>query len=264
LPTGTILVAEIVPMLLTRLDAMGHHSVVKSHQGRPRIGIAADPGYDVAEYEAAVRQAGGDPIRWMPDVARVGTDLGDVDGVILSGGEDIDPVLYGARLHAETQPASRARDDYEIALARAAYDRGLPTLAICRGLQVANVAFGGSLHQHVPDVYGTSVAHSPQVDGATFRGLIGEHRVAIVAGSRLAAIAGDSLVTGSRHHQAVDRVADALRIVARSPDGVVEALEAPGATAFWLAVQWHPESTVALDDGASAGLFAALVLNARA
>jgi putative glutamine amidotransferase len=225
----------------------------------PRIGITADPNYDVTEYEQAVRDAGGVPVRWMPDVARAPTDLDGVDGIILSGGEDVDPARYGEAPHARAELASAARDEYEIALARLAYSRGVPTLAICRGLQVANVAFGGSLHQHVPDVFGSAVPHAPQVDGATFRGLIGEHRLAIVPDSRLAAIAGDSLVTGSRHHQAVDRVADALKVVARAPDGLVEALESPGANGFWLAVQWHPESTVSLDGGASAGLFRALV-----
>jgi putative glutamine amidotransferase len=233
------------------------------NSARPRIGITADPSYDVAEYEAAVRQAGGEPVRWMPDVARVDADLREVDGIILSGGDDIDPARYGEAVHPRAELAPASRDEYEIALAHAAYDRGIPTLAICRGLQIANVAFGGSLHQHLPDAFGAIVAHAPQVDGATFRGLIDEHRVAVADGSLLATIAGDAVVTGSRHHQAIARVADSLRVVGRTPDGVVEALEAPGASAFWLAVQWHPESTTTLDAGASAGLFAALVAGAR-
>jgi putative glutamine amidotransferase len=231
---------------------------------RPRIGITADPDYNVAEYEAAVRQAGGDPIRWMPDVTRLATDLRDVDGVILSGGEDIDPERYGAHAHPQTEPASPARDEYEIALVRAAFDMGLPTLAICRGLQIANVAFGGSLHQHVPDVFGESVPHSFSVGGSTYRGLIEKHRLTVTAGSRLASIVGSGVVTGSRHHQAVDRVAASLAVVARSPDGVIEALESPAATRFWLAVQWHPESTTTLDGGASAALFRALVKDSAA
>jgi putative glutamine amidotransferase len=235
-----------------------------TRQGRPRIGITADPGYDVTEYETAVREAGGEPIRWLPDVARVAADLRAVDGVILSGGEDVDPARYGARAHPQTHLASAQRDEYEIALVRAAFDAHLPTLAICRGLQIANVAFGGSLHQHVPDVFGERVPHSLRVDGATYRGLIDEHRLEVVAGSRLARLAGDVVVTGSRHHQAVDRVAAVLEVVARSPDGVVEALESPAATGFWLAVQWHPESTVTLDAGASAALFRALVTAANA
>jgi putative glutamine amidotransferase len=231
---------------------------------RPRIGITADPDYDVPEYEAAVRQAGGEAIRWMPDATRVAADLRDVDGIIISGGEDVDPARYGAAAHPQTEIASAARDAYELALVRAAFDAGVPTLAICRGLQIANVAFGGSLHQHVPDVFGASVPHSLRIDGATYRGLIGEHRLTVAAGSQLERIAGAGIVTGSRHHQSVDRVAAALAVVARSPDGVVEALEAAGAARFWLAVQWHPESTTALDGGASAALFRALVKDSAA
>ncbi len=225
----------------------------------PRIGITADPDYDVTEYEEAVRQAGGEPVRLMPDVTRVAADVAGFDAIIFSGGEDIDPARYGAATHTQTETASAARDDYELALMHAALERQLPVLAICRGLQVANVALGGTLHQHVPDVYGTSVAHSRPAGGRIYRGLIDEHRLTISARSRLARIAGDALITGSRHHQAVDRVADDLRVVARAPDGVIEALELVDAPQFWLAVQWHPESTVVLDSGTSAALFAALV-----
>ncbi len=228
-------------------------------RGTPRIGVTADPDYDVVEYEQAVRQAGGEPVRLMPDVTRAAGDLVGLDGLIFSGGEDIDPSRYGAAPHAQTQIASAARDNYELALMRAALELQLPVLAICRGLQVANVALGGTLYQHVPDVFGASVAHSRPVDGHIYRGLIDEHCLTIAARSRLARIAGDALVTGSRHHQAVDRVADGFRVVARAPDGVIEALELIDAPQFWLAVQWHPESTVALDGGASAALFAALV-----
>jgi putative glutamine amidotransferase len=231
---------------------------------RPRIGITADPDYDVAEYEAAVRQAGGEPVRWMPDVTRVAADLRDVDGIIISGGEDVDPARYGAPAHPHTEIASAARDAYELALVRAAFDAGVPTLAICRGLQIANVAFGGSLHQHVPDLFGASVPHDLRIDGSTYRGLIDEHRLTIAAGSQLERIAGDGIVTGSRHHQSVDRVAAAFEVVARSSDGVIEALEAPAAARFWLAVQWHPESTTTLDGGASAALFRALVKDSAA
>ena len=227
--------------------------------GAPRVGITADPAYDVTEYEQAVRQAGGEPVRFMPDAKRIAADLAGLHGLILSGGDDIDPSRYGAAPHARTETASAERDAYELALVQAALASQLPTLAICRGLQVANVALGGTLHQHVPDVYGASVAHSRPVDGKTYRGLIEEHRLTVSARSRLARIAGDALVTGSRHHQAVDRVGAGLRVVARAPDGVIEALELIDAPQFWLAVQWHPESTLALDGGESAALFAALV-----
>lgn len=227
---------------------------------RPRIGITTDKSYDIGEYERAVTAAGGEPVRLLPSAER---SLDGLDGIVFSGGDDIDPARYGAIAHPQTQLADPQRDAYELALMRAAFEGGMPTLAICRGLQVANVALGGALHQHVPDAYGTAVPHNPQVDGTTFRGLIDAHCVAIVPGSRLAAIAGAAVVTGSRHHQSVDRVAEPLRVVGRAPDGVVEALEAPEARSFWLAVQWHPESTVDLDGGASAALFAALVAAAQ-
>jgi putative glutamine amidotransferase len=136
----------------------------------------------------------------------------------------------------------------------------MPTLAICRGVQVANVAFGGSLHQHVPDVVGERIPHRVlTADGRAMRGLVDAHVVTIEADSRLAALAGTACVTGSRHHQSVDRVADGFRVVARTADGIVEALEPADAAWFWLGVQWHPESTLGLDAGASAKIFAALI-----
>jgi gamma-glutamyl-gamma-aminobutyrate hydrolase PuuD len=224
---------------------------------KPRIGITSETDVAVAEYERAVHGAGGEPVRLLPDAGPALIDT--LDGIIFSGGEDVDPQRYGQAPHPDTEPASPQRDGFELALVRAAFERGLPTLAICRGIQVANVAFGGSLHQHVPDAYGTLVPHQPQVDGKTFRGLIDEHHVTIEASSQLARLVGTDLVTGSRHHQALDRIAPAFTVVARAGDGVVEALEAPQTSHFWLGVQWHPESTVDLDGGASAALFRALV-----
>ena len=224
---------------------------------KPRIGITSEHGVPVVEYEAAVQAAGGDAVRLLPeDDAAV---LETLDGIVFSGGEDVDPRRYGQAAHPRTETASTGRDEFEIALVRAAFERGVPALAICRGVQVANVAFGGSLHQHVPETYGDAIAHQPQVDGKTFRGLIDAHRVFVEPDSRLAELAGPELITGSRHHQSLDRIGEPFRVVARTSDGVVEALEAPAAPHFWLGVQWHPESTVALDGGASAALFSALV-----
>jgi putative glutamine amidotransferase len=149
-----------------------------------------------------------------------------------------------------------------LALARAAYARHTPLLGICRGVQVLNVALGGSLVQHLPDVAGEAIAHALPDDDPLRRALIAAHVVAAAAGSRLERIAGPSFVTGSRHHQAIDRVGSGLRAVARTPDGVVEALEAADPQRFVLGVQWHPEST--LDDGGpSLALFRALVARAR-
>jgi putative glutamine amidotransferase len=207
-----------------------------------------------------VRAAGGEPVTLAPDVARVAADVAALDGLVLSGGADVDPAHWGELRHPSTKLAAPERDAYELALARASYERRLPTLAICRGLQVANVAFGGSLHQHVPDVAGESIPHAPPGDdGRTFRGLIDAHVVAIAAGSRLAELVGPAIVTGSRHHQSLHRIATPFRVVAQTPDGVVEAIEPHAPAHFWLGVQWHPESTVDRDTGASRALFHALI-----
>ncbi len=231
---------------------------------KPRIGITRTSDDDpVAEYVTAVEAAGGEVHLLSPDVACVPDHLRDVDGIVMSGGVDVDPSRYGEAAHARTDPPLTGRDAYEFALVRAAYDGGVPTLAICRGLQVANVAFGGSLHQHVPDVFGERVRHRLVVDGKAERGLIGGHDVTVEPDSLLATLVGSSLVTGSRHHQAAARVPAALRIVATCSDGVIEALEAPRARAFWLAVQWHPESTLDADGGRSRALFAVLVKAAQ-
>lgn len=202
--------------------------------GTPRIGITADPDYDVAEYEQAVRQAGGEPVRLMPDVTRVAADLAGLHGLILSGGDDIDPSRYGAAPHARTEIASARRDDYELALVQAALELQLPVLAICRGLQVANVALGGTLHQHVPDI----VEHREhQPEGGAFSDM----DVTTVPGTVTAAIFGDKATVRCSHHQAVERLGEGLMVSARSvADGLVEAAELPRAR-FVVGVQWHPE-----------------------
>ncbi len=225
---------------------------------KPRIGITL--GADViAEYERAVRDAGGEPVNLPPNLARVDSDLDDLAGIVLSGGADVDPARFGEAPHPATRVAAPERDAYEVQLARAAFERRVPTLAICRGIQVANVALGGSLVQHVPDVAGDAIPHAIDAGGRTFRGLIDDHVVATVPGSRLAQLVGPALVTGSRHHQALQRVADQLRVVGRTADGVIEAVEAVPDDRFWLGVQWHPESTVELDGGESRAIFRALI-----
>ena len=229
----------------------------------PRIGVTCSSQSDtVREYMAAVEQAGGAPHRLLPDVTNVARDLGDIDGLVITGGVDVDPALYGEAPHAQTDEPLAERDAFESALVRAAFEAGVPTLAICRGMQIANVAFGGTLYQHVPDVFGETIKHRLVVDGAAERGVIPDHIVDVESGSRLGAAVGASLATGSRHHQSVHRVAPPLRAVARCRDGVIEALEAPDAPGFWLAVQWHPESTLDLDGGGSRALFAALIASA--
>jgi putative glutamine amidotransferase len=229
----------------------------------PRILVTAAAGMERDEYCDAVRQAGGEPF-----VASAGDrdSLTAIDGLLLSGGGDVDPALYGSSSTLATE-IDAARDAFETALLLKAREDGLPTLCICRGVQIANVAFGGTLVPDLPTELGrdAAVRHSvPGPNGRTRRDLIPEHVVRIENDSRLARIVGTlNLTTGARHHQSVDRCSDDLRVVGRTADGVVEALEAEFESPFWLAVQWHPESTRDLDDGASRRIFAAFASAAR-
>jgi putative glutamine amidotransferase len=174
-------------------------------------------------------------------------------GLVLTGGEDVDPALFGQEAHAATGAAHAARDSCEIALAREAFVQRIPTLAICRGAQVLNVALGGTLIQDIPSQYEASTNHDQSARRAER-----VHEVAIERDSMLAGIVGAAAITtNSSHHQSVDGIAPALRAVARSPDGIIEALE-PFDPAWWLvAVQWHPEELTATPEAWDRRLFAA-------
>lgn len=172
--------------------------------------------------------------------------LDAIDGLILTGGLDIHPRFYGeTELHPETQATEERRDAHEISLTRAAVARDLPVFGICRGLQLLNVALGGTLHQHLPN----HRQEPPTSETA--------HPLRLAPGSRLSRILSDAdtLAVNSHHHQAACSVALGLSVSARDEDGVVEALEKPDAR-FVLAVQWHPENLFAVD-AASRALFAA-------
>jgi putative glutamine amidotransferase len=178
--------------------------------------------------------------------------LDRVDGICLSGGPDLHPDAYGAPAHPELGPTEPRLDAFELALARAADERDIPILAICRGMQVLNVARGGTLHQHLPDVVGDTVAHrQPGAPGEP------THGVAVAPDSRLAALLGHRHVrVNSFHHQAVDVLGERLTITARAEDGTVEAFESAGSR-FVVGVQWHAECLVDHDE--QAALFTALV-----
>jgi putative glutamine amidotransferase len=210
------------------------------------------------EYVSAVRRAGA--LVWLipPGEVHLAELLARLDGLLLSGGGDLDPALYGgATTHPELYGIHAERDACELALARAAFERGLPTLGICRGCQVVNVAFGGSLIEHLPDEVGEDVAHRGDGPGTSRL-----HAVALERGSRLAEIVGAlEPRTASSHHQALRRVAAGLEVVARAPDGTIEAVERRDHP-FYLAVQWHPEETAA-EDASQQRLFDALAAAAR-
>src|SRR4051812_17754759 len=187
-------------------------------------------------YLEAVEAAGGIPVILPPLPARrLEAIIDRLDGVCLSGGPDIEPACYGAEPHAELGPTEPEVDLFELGLVRAARRRGLPILAICRGMQVLNVARGGSLIQHLPGM-GSDIDHR-QTNPASQP----SHAVAIASGAKLARIAGaERIEVNSFHHQAIDRIGTGLEPVAWSDDGVIEAVEAPG-DAFTIGVQWHAE-----------------------
>jgi putative glutamine amidotransferase len=202
-----------------------------------------------SEYVRAVARAGGVPLL-VPPGAPVDETLSVVDGLVFSGGSDLDPELYGAEPHPETRGVVRERDDFELGLMRAALERDVPVLAICRGSQVLNVALGGDIEQHVPDRVGTEVHREVP-------GVFADHGVEVLDGTRLATLVGDRHDVKSSHHQGFGALGDGLHEAARAPDGTVEALEAP-ARRFTLGVLWHPEM------GEDMALFEALVTEARA
>jgi putative glutamine amidotransferase len=209
-------------------------------------------------YLQAVQDAGGTPVVVPPlGGTALASILKRVDGVCLSGGPDLDPACYGEEEHGALGPTFPALDQFELALMRGADRAGLPVLAICRGLQLLNVARGGSLVQHLPDTVGETVVHRLDADNGT-----AIHDVRIESTSRLAAILGDSEVrVNSYHHQATARLGEGLVPVAWAPDGTVEGLEDPGSR-FVVAVQWHAEA-LAAERSDQMGLFSAFVDAAR-
>ena len=193
------------------------------------------------DYVESIRRAGGEPVEVVPGAETPEQILSRVDGLMLTGGGDVDPALYGEVANTTFQAAEDGRDDFEIALSRAAVASGIPFLAICRGMQVLNVALGGTLVQDIPTMVNGALHHSvaePRYHIA--------HEVWVANGSRLYQLMkdileGESCQVNSRHHQAVKQVAPGWEVSGTAPDGVIEAIEQPGDT-FRLAVQWHPEN----------------------
>jgi gamma-glutamyl-gamma-aminobutyrate hydrolase PuuD len=202
-----------------------------------------------ADYVRGVLRAGGAPLL-VPPGAPVEETLAVVDGLVFSGGSDLDPELYDAQAHPETNGIIRERDDFELALMRAALDRDVPVLAICRGSQVLNVARGGDLEQHVPDRVGTELHRE-------VLGVFSDHDVSVLAGTRLGSILGERHDVKSHHHQGFGALGARLVESARAPDGTLEAVEDP-TRRFAVGVLWHPEA------GEDLALFEALVAEATA
>jgi putative glutamine amidotransferase len=201
-------------------------------------------------YVRALEGAGLTPLVVPPlaDPRAADEILGVVRALVLTGGEDIDPARYGAPRHPSVVVTNAARDATEIALARAARDRQLPTLAICRGIQVLNVALGGTLVQDIPAQRPDAGVHDADDHADPGWRARRVHDVVVDAASRLASALGDGApCVNSLHHQALDRVADGLRVSARAPDGIIEGIESHPGDPWWaLGVQWHPEEL--LDD----------------
>jgi putative glutamine amidotransferase len=225
---------------------------------RPIIGITTYGRDDTGkfsletDYVDTVRRAGGIPVLLPPGELYQDELLQWLDGLILSGGGDVEPEHYQGENHEAIEYVDPGRDSSEIKLAQMIVETDLPTLNICRGAQVLNVALGGTLIEHLPDEVGDEIEHRTTPPGYTY------HPITVEAGSRLAAIIGQAEVTSnSWHHQAVRQLAPGLKAIAFAPDGTIEAVEMPNHP--WLiAVQWHPES-LAANDPAHQRIFDALV-----
>ena len=201
--------------------------------------IGITPSNRLTDYVESVRRAGGDPRVLSTDAPPT---LEGLDGVLFTGGGDVDPAHYGDTRHPKTNEPDATRDAFELALAKLALANDTPLLAVCRGLQVVNVAAGGTLTQDIPAQVNQALGH--QVDSPPFAIA---HEVWVTPGSALARVMQEQLVDGevlqvnSRHHQAVDKAAEGFTVSATAPDGVIEAIERPTGH-FCIAVQWHPEN----------------------
>jgi putative glutamine amidotransferase len=237
-------VSESVTMTIDRAGEAGGGD-------RPLIGISAYSeqarwgSWEAAaillprRYPDRVAQAGAIPVL-LPPVPGVEEALERLDGLVLSGGGDIDPARYGAQRAPQTATIRGERDAAELALLAKALSLGLPVLGICRGMQLINVARGGSLHQHLPDIVGHD-EHQPAP------GTFGTHDVTVTAGTRLAGIVGGAgqlrVAVPTHHHQGIDALGQGLSATAWAADGTIEAIELdPREHPFVLAVQWHPEA----------------------
>lgn len=238
---------------VTTSEVRRSQSVAPTPHGEP-------PRHEMAlglKYLKAIEAAGGVPVVVPPlSISLADALLDRVDGLCLSGGPDLDPDTYHERRHELTGPIESELDRFEIALAAAADERGMPILAICRGLQLLNVSRGGSLHQHLPDVVGDLINHRQPEPGEH-----PTHPVSLEPGSRIVSILGrEEALVNSFHHQGISRLGRSLVVTGRASDGTVESIEATDRQ-FVVGVQWHAETLV--DRPEQAALFRAFVDEAR-
>ncbi len=222
-------------------------TLARASRTRPVIGITTygrnDENHFVlpSEYVDAVRRAGGTAVLLPPGESAIGEWLAIVDGIILAGGGDLSPEHYAGEAHDAIYMVDSERDSLELGLARRVIESGHPTLGICRGTQILNVALGGTLHAHLPDVVGDAVSHRLPPREPT------SHSVDLVAGSKAASVFGrTTFEAASWHHQAIARVGKGLAVVAHAADGTIEAVEMDSHQ-WLLGVQWHPELTAEVD-----------------
>jgi putative glutamine amidotransferase len=232
---------------------IGISGVLRLWDGAERTGVNA-------AYARSVVAAGGVPLILSPVLgpSYAARALDGVDGLLLTGGEDIDPAWYGADPSPQLYPPSRERDLFELAIFAAARQRELPILGICRGIQLVNVGLGGTLYQDLPSESPSAVDHNPPAE-RTAR----SHAVLLQPGSRAAAALGATrLSVNSFHHQAIRDLAPGLVVSGTTEDGVIEVVESPADAPWLLAVQWHPEEMHADGRAPERGLFKALVVEA--
>lgn len=231
---------------------------------KPLIGIGSDLAVKAGErdrafayttYVESLRRAGAIPVLIPPQPENAAGVIDSLDGLLLAGGDDCDPAVYGEEKHPSVEPMDPRRQSNDVSLAKLARERGIPTLGICLGVQVMNVAAGGTLIQDIASSIETEIDHASEPSDRH------RHDVLVENGTRLAEIVGArELNVNSSHHQAIKNVGDGLRVTAHAPDGVIEGLEDP-THPFYVGVQWHPEDMPAEDSAKT--LFGAFVGAAR-
>lgn len=231
---------------------------------KPIIGIGTDvqspegrreSAFTYLTYVEAVRRAGAIPVLIPPQPENAGELMRELDGFLLAGGFDCDPAAYGEQPHPTLEPMDARRQANDLALAEAARKHEVPMLGICLGLQVMNVAAGGTLIQDIDSQHDTEIRHASEPEDRA------RHDVIIEKGTHLASVLpAVELNVNSSHHQAVRKVGQGLRVTALAPDGIVEGLEDPKHP-FYLGVQWHPEDMTG--EGSASALFAAFIEAAR-